>query len=215
MDEALKEALKESRPDYGQLIPELINTLVERRWAVLPDFFSPTLVAALRQELHQHARQDHLHPARIGKGEQETRRKEIRGDAILWLDGSTPDQRCVLDILEMLKQGLNRELFLGLDSLECHFAVYPPGTGYQKHLDSFQNNNYRRVTVVTYLNDDWQPAHGGELAIYDRDDALLAMVAPRAGTLVCFMSEDFPHAVLPTAIERLSIAGWFRVREPV
>jgi SM-20-related protein len=29
--------------------------------------------------------------------------------------------------------------------------------------------------------------------------------------LVVFLSEEFPHEVLPTATDRYSIAGWFRV----
>lgn len=202
-------------PDYEQLIASLIDTLVAQRWAVMPNFLSPALVSALRDELVSHARRDELQSAKIGKGGQHIRRKDIRGDDILWLNGSSEGQQRFLDLMDLLRQGLNRDLYLGLESLECHFAIYTPGTGYQKHLDSFQNNNYRRVTIVAYLNADWQPGDGGELCIYDKDEAVLAMVEPRVGTLVCFMSEDFPHEVVATTAERYSIAGWFKVREPV
>jgi SM-20-related protein len=36
-------------------------------------------------------------------------------------------------------------------------------------------------------------------------------VVPLMGTLVTFLSEEFPHEVLPAARDRYSIAGWFRV----
>jgi SM-20-related protein len=38
-------------------------------------------------------------------------------------------------------------------------------------------------------------------------------VAPRAGTLVCFLSERIPHEVLAAHVDRISIAGWFRRNE--
>ena len=38
----------------------------------------------------------------------------------------------------------------------------------------------------------------------------LAKVAPKAGTLICFESERFPHEVLAAGSTRYSIAGWFR-----
>jgi hypothetical protein len=34
----------------------------------------------------------------------------------------------------------------------------------------------------------------------------------RGGTLVVFLSDRFPHEVLPARRERLSLAGWFRRR---
>ncbi len=211
MDGALFDVL----PDYDELIPNVIDELISKRWAVVPGFFSPALTGALYQELLDHRREGELHPAKIGKDIDETLRRDIRGDDILWLDGATEDQRYFLDILERFRFSLNRELFLGLEELETHFAVYPPGAGYQKHLDSFQNNNYRRITVVTYLNPHWQPEDGGELLLFSSEDELIATVPPVAGTLVCFVSEEFPHEVAVTQSMRYSIAGWYRTREPI
>jgi len=36
-------------------------------------------------------------------------------------------------------------------------------------------------------------------------------VLPQLGTLVVFLSEEFPHEVLAAQRDRYSIAGWFRV----
>jgi SM-20-related protein len=66
--------------------------------------------------------------------------------------------------------------------------------------------------VVVYLNPGWQPVDGGELVIYtDEVDQDSIRVTPAFGTLVVFLSEDFPHEVLPAQRDRYSIAGWFRL----
>jgi len=189
----------------------VIDQLVQQQWCVLTDFFSPELCRQLYDELQAHAAQSQLRPARVGKDEQLTRRTDIRGDDILWLDGSSAAQAQFLDVMEQLKQQINRELYMGLDELEAHYALYPPGMGYQKHLDSFQNNNLRRITIVAYLNEAWVEADGGQLNIYD-GDTVMASILPKVGTLVCFVSERWPHEVAVTHRWRSSIAGWFRCR---
>lgn len=115
-----------------------------------------------------------------------------------------------------LQRQLNRSLFLGLFEYECHFALYKAGGFYKKHLDSFRGRANRVVTTVLYLNPDWQPEWGGELVIYREDtDDRLAVIAPKMGTLVVFMSEYVPHEVLPTQKPRASIAEWFRCNASV
>lgn len=194
------------------LITQIVDDLVRKGWSVIPDFFPATLVTALREELLDHAGQDRLNAARIGKGAQLTLRSDIRGDETRWLDGSTAPQRGYLDSMEALRQRLNSELFLGLNDLEAHFALYPPGSGYNKHLDSFQNNNLRRITLVSYLNGEWLAEDGGELLLFDDGGEVFERVLPLGGTLVCFVSEELPHEVAITRRQRASIAGWFRVR---
>jgi len=49
------------------------------------------------------------------------------------------------------------------------------------------------------------------LRIYDDNEQFLMDVSPKGGRLVLFLSEEFPHEVLPANQERYSIAGWFRV----
>lgn len=200
-------------PRYPPLLDDLIDDLVQQGWSVTPHFFTPALTAALHDELLQHAAAGELRAARIGKGVEQTLRSDIRGDATLWLDGATPPQRDHLAVMEALRQRINRELFLGLNDLEAHFALYPPGAGYSRHLDSFRNNNLRRITVVSYLNEGWRAGDGGELLLFDDSGAVFERVLPEAGTLVCFVSEQIPHEVAITRRQRASIAGWFRVRD--
>ena len=76
---------------------------------------------------------------------------------------------------------------------------------------SSQYDDYRVLSTVFYLNENWQPGDGGELAIYDAEDQLITRVQPVLNRLVIFLSEEFPHEVLPAKNHRYSIAGWFRV----
>jgi SM-20-related protein len=65
---------------------------------------------------------------------------------------------------------------------------------------------------VTYLNQDWRASDGGELVLYqDEADKNGLRILPEAGTVVLFLSDEFPHEVLPAKVDRYSIAGWFRV----
>ncbi len=191
---------------------KLIDELIDQRLSINPNFFDAELITALHQELVNLMEEDQLRAAHIGKEQQRSHIRAIRGDAIHWINGDTEAQRRFLTEMRQLQEALNQQLFLGLTELEVHFAHYPAGMGYQKHLDSFQNNNLRRITIVVYLNPDWQEDDGGELEIYNGDE-VIATVLPLAGTLVCFVSEEFPHQVAITKRERFSIAGWFRVRD--
>ena len=191
---------------------QVIDGLTKDRFSVFPNYFSNELISALYRELHHHLNENHLRAAHIGKGPRRTRAEDIRGDSILWLNGGSTAQRAYLNEMEQLRLVFNRQLFLGLTELEAHFAYYPPGTGYRKHLDSFQNDNLRRVSIVTYLNPQWRSDDGGELLIY-QEESIIAEIPPRGGTLVCFVSEDIPHRVAVAHHDRSSIAGWFRVRK--
>ena len=55
---------------------------------------------------------------------------------------------------------------------------------------------------------------GGELRLYlgTGSRGRSFDVLPRGGMLVVFLSDRFPHEVLPARRERLSLAGWFRRR---
>jgi SM-20-related protein len=68
------------------------------------------------------------------------------------------------------------------------------------------------LSLVIYLNHDWQSGQGGELVLYHPQTGVeVQRVLPEFGTLVLFLSEEFPHEVLPATRQRSSVAGWFRV----
>ena len=181
----------------------------------MPDFVLPELVEALRQECLDPETRSQFREAGIGGKWQ--LRADLRADRILWLEhpGTTSVQRQRLACFEQLRQALNQVLQIGLFEFECHFARYAPGPFYRRHLDQFAGGGRRRVSTVLYLNSSWQDGDGGELRLYPTLAASTGHVdlQPIGGTLVAFLSERFPHEVLPARRERLSLAGWFKVRE--
>ena len=151
--------------------------------------------------------------ARIGGGPSLRRREDIRGDSTCWITPPLwPAEQALLGELERLRLQLNRESLLGLFEVELHYAWYPPGAGYERHVDQPQGRVQRRVSLVLYLNEDWTPEAGGELRIFDEADGHRD-IAPVAGRLVCFLTPGREHAVLQTQRDRLSVSGWFRTRD--
>ncbi|CBV43018.1 2OG-Fe(II) oxygenase [Halomonas elongata] len=190
---------------------ELIDSLVTQGWYVGPSFLPAPLCSALHAELDDMTERDALIAAGIGRGDNHHLRRDVRGDAIRWLDRESQAQRRYLEAMGDLQRALNQALFLGLFEYEAHFAHYPPGAFYRRHLDSFRGRANRVVSTVGYLTPDWPSDGGGEMVIYSPDDDReVARVRPEAGTFVCFLAETIPHEVLPTRLPRASIAGWFR-----
>ncbi len=190
------------------LYTKIIEALVEDGYIILEDAFSQTLT----NELLTLAKQEGAYKsAAISKSTTAHIDKNKRSDKTKWIDPTNTTLKEYLDIMQALQIHLNRSLYLGLSYYEAHFALYEQGDFYEKHLDSFRGNKNRVVTTVYYLNDGWSNEDGGELVIYDKNEKEIQRVMPKANTLVVFMSEDFPHEVLPAKKQRYSIAGWFRV----
>ena len=194
--------------------PGIVDDLTRAGWSVAAGWLPPSLVASLAGEVRRERAGGAFRSAGVGRdGRVETK---VRGDEILWLDraSATPAQRTVLGRLERLRETLNRELQLGALEVEAHFAVYPAGGAYAVHVDRFRDADARVLSLVLYLNDAWGEADGGELRLHlgPGAGAPFVDVLPRGGTLVVFLSDRFPHEVLPARRERLSLAGWFRRR---
>jgi SM-20-related protein len=202
-------------PNPQDTVDTLVDALAYSGWVVQPGFLSPEEVADLRAEAEQRRIAGNFHRASVGRGEQSQVRGEIRGDHIHWLDEAHagPASSQALARLETYRQALNRGLYLGLEDLEAHFAVYPPGAGYQRHLDRFRDDDRRTVTVILYLNPpDWGDQDGGHLLFWPVIDAPPMVIPPLGGTLVTFLSERFWHEVTPAQRDRYSLTGWYRRR---
>lgn len=194
---------------------DIITAIAGPGVGIFPGFLDAAQTAALRRDFA--ALPDwQLTPAGIGREHSHHNNERIRTDKTRWLDGATAPQQGFMTLMAELQQQFNRHLFMGLKDYECHYARYDQGDFYKKHLDAFRGRSNRRLTTVLYLNESWQPDQGGELLIYaEKGRQPLYRVQPEGGTLVCFLSEQFPHEVLPAHRSRLSIAGWFRVDDPV
>lgn len=200
-------------PDVLELISDRIG---RDGWVAIPSFIVPGMVAALGEECSRLAAQGSFHDAAIGSGADRQIAGDVRADQILWLEqsGSSEAQKECLDRFEEMRLKLNRELQLGLFEFECHFARYTPGAFYRKHLDQFSRDSRRRLSSILYLNSNWQSDDGGELRLYLERKPVSGHVdiRPDGGTLVLFLSDRFPHEVLPAKRERFSMTGWFKTR---
>jgi SM-20-related protein len=176
------------------LLLRIVDGLAERGWSQQNLFVPQGLTLELAAECRKRARAGELAPAAVGRGDAQEVREGIRGDHIQWVEPAD-----------------NRQLFLGIEEFECHFAQYPPGAFYRRHVDRFRDDDSRVVSVVLYLNTGWTPGDGGELRLY-LDGEPDCDVPPVGGSLIAFLSADIPHEVLPATRERLSITGWFRRR---
>lgn len=149
-------------------------------------------------------------PAGVGRKNKYTLNTFIRSDEICWINGDSEAGKAWLEWMKTLQIYLNSRLFLGLFSFESHFAHYAPGAFYKKHVDVFKGESNRVLSIVLYLNPGWLPDDGGELILHLNNEEKVR-ITPMFGTLVAFLSEEFPHEVLSTKRDRYSIAGWFRV----
>jgi SM-20-related protein len=180
--------------------------------AVRDRFLTRPQIRALAASARKRRERGGFAAARIGADRQLQRRAEIRGDSICWLtEPLFAPERALLRRLENLRVQMNRDAFLGLFELELHYAWYPPGTGYARHVDQPQDRSQRLVSLVLYLNERWEPSDGGELRIFGEERH--RDIEPLGGRLVVFLTERREHEVLPTRQSRLSLTGWFRSRE--
>lgn len=192
----------------------LLETLAQNGYASLPDFLSQDTTAALLGELHTLFQAGKAHAAGIGLGNDYRVLPTVRNDIILWLDPANlpPAQAVYWQALEDLRLRLNHRYFLGLTDYESHFAQYPPGGFYKRHLDVFRGTSRRRISSVFYLNLPWSSVDGGQLRLYLPGDQTETWVdiLPLAGSLVVFDSQTIEHEVLPALRPRASLAGWLR-----
>jgi SM-20-related protein len=180
--------------------------------SVQDDFVAPSQVQALLKCAERRRERGDFRAAQIGSERNTQRCEEIRGDFTCWMAPPLwPAEQTLLDELERLRLGWNREAMLGLFDLELHYAWYPPGAGYSRHVDQPHGRGHRQVSLVLYLNHGWAPGAGGELRIFGAADH--RDIQPLAGRLVYFLTAGREHAVLPTQRDRLSVSGWFRTRE--
>jgi SM-20-related protein len=195
-----------------RLATELYADLFAHGIAVRDRFLEIGEVRALAAAARERRAGGEFSPARIGAGERLLHREDIRGDLTCWLGGGeNAAERGLLRLLEELRLRLVCDGLPGLFDLELHYACYPPGAAYARHVDRPQGRDQREVSLILYLNENWQGADGGALRVYSQEEKFRD-IEPIGGRLVLFLTEGREHAVLPARRERLSVAGWFRSR---
>jgi SM-20-related protein len=203
--------------DENLLYERIISDIANQQFSIVENFFSPDEVSILRTSLIEKYEEDAFKKAAIGNRTNEIIIKSIRGDVILWIDETKTNtaEALFFDKINDLVRYLNRTCFLGILQKEFHYALYPTGTFYKRHIDTFQNDDRRKLSIVCYLNnEDWQPENGGELVLYlNKNDHEKEMtIYPFPGRLVIFESQSIEHEVKPVITKRLSITGWLKTR---
>jgi SM-20-related protein len=196
-----------------------VESIADRGFSVESHFLTEREVLDWSREAMTSFEKREFRRAGVGRGGERRVRNEVREDSVRWLPpgGQTSCEKRYFELMEHLRETLNRELFLGLFGLESHLALYPPGARYRCHLDRFQDQPNRLVSVSLYLNPGWRREDGGALRLYlgEPESEPFEEVLPIGGTLVCFLSDRFHHEVLPARRERLAATGWFTRSQPI
>ncbi|CAM3769487.1 2OG-Fe(II) oxygenase [Flavobacterium cucumis] len=188
----------------------LISSYLDSKVGIVEHFVSEELAQHLVKRLFELKEQNLLKAAGIGNAAKLTQNSAIRSDAIYWLDRTNNNQHenAFLDQVDAFVSYLNRSCYTGITGYEFHFALFDKGSFYRKHLDQFLDNSSRQFSMITYLNENWQPEDGGELCIYDGDET--QKIAPTNRKTVFFKSNELVHEVLESHRPRLSVTGWLR-----
>jgi len=148
--------------------------------------------------------------------------KSIRGDKILWADGSggsTPNINNLIGMMDKIVMGANKAPNNGALSkykissrTRAMIACYPgAGAHYVKHVDNHQKDG-RCITAIYYLNKDWVPEKdGGALKVYSACvPGVIAEVNPIFDRIIFFWSDRRnPHEVMPAYRDRYAITVWY------
>lgn len=198
--------------DFSAVFDAIAGDLLSQGYSIQQEVLPAEVLNGLLQDIHL-LDPGHFKQAGVGRAAQQMSNSSIRRDSISWIESREGVQGQWLLFCETLQQHLNRSLMMGLFSFESHFAHYSPGAFYKTHFDAFKGQANRVLSVVLYLNPVWGAEDGGEMVMYSDTDhsSVLCKIRPTAGTLVVFLSEDFPHEVLPARRDRYSIAGWYRI----
>lgn len=170
-------------------------------------------VQALQETFDLRLSTGQFRPAAVGNQAERQILSDIRGDIICWLSepGLFPAEAAYFDRIEAMINYFNRTCYLGLLDAELHYAEYPVGAFYKRHLDRFRTDSRRKLSVICYLNQDWLPEEGGQLILYPSENQI-ERIQPLAGRLVCFESDKLEHEVVSATRARRSITGWLRTR---
>lgn len=192
----------------------VFQSLEQFGWAVSDELAPTGLAPRLYDECRTLWEAGRFRPAEVGRGGHQARQHAIRGDAIHWLEPDTagPASQEFLSWIARVRTALNQAFFLGLNNEEFHFARYPAGAGYTRHMDQHHGATARKVSVTLYLSPGWPVNGGGELRLYagENDTAPAATVLPVQGRMALFLSDRTPHDVRPGSQPRWSLTGWLR-----
>ena len=189
----------------------LLDSYIEERVGIDINFLSQELSDGLCENIRRLQAENKMFSAGIGNEAIKDKDQQMRGDSICWLDKSHDNifEQEFLTLAENFTERLNKTCYAGINSCEFHYAVYPEGSSYKKHRDSFKNDDSRKFSFINYLNNDWEEADGGQLWIHHGEHEI-QRILPRSGTAVFFNSAVTAHEVTVSHRQRMSISGWLK-----
>jgi SM-20-related protein len=189
----------------------LIDSYLSDHIGIAPSFLTQKLSAGLQQNILQLQKDELMTAAGIGNEEVKDTNQQLRSDKIYWLDKKhdNPFENEFLQHAEDFIDHLNKTCYAGINAYEFHYALYEEGSFYKRHKDQFKNNDHRKFSLITYLNEDWLAADGGQLQVYRNDT--MQQIQPRSQTAVLFKSDETEHEVLKANRSRMSITGWLKI----
>lgn len=200
-----------------ETLDRLIDNLMDQQWVQTQDYIPTELVHEIAEEVRSFETSGKMRTAAIGQGDDQHNNDTVRQTLIAWLDPEnlTTTQQKWYDFIQTTIQRLNETCYLSLVDFECHYAVYPPGAFYERHLDQFRGDTRRTISFTLYLNEDWNQEDGGALRLYlesgDGNETFVD-VWPNNGTFSMFLSSALEHEVLPTQRTRYAVIGWMKTR---
>ena len=191
------------------LYEQIIKDYDSQGYCIVDSWLTNDHMNTLFNELSEIYDADCFRKSAIGNRLNEAVVRTIRSDFIYWIDESQY-AKLFFDKINDFTEYLNRTCFAGIVAKEFHYAVYPKNSFYKKHLDTFQNNDKRTISIAFYLNEDWDISYGGELKLYLKNETL--SILPTSGKIILFDSKTIEHEVMPVLSDRkrFSITGWLK-----
>jgi SM-20-related protein len=201
---------KSTFPAMNNQFDLLIDSYLDDRIGVAPGFLNEALSDGLHRNILQLQKDALMAASGIGNETLKDPQQKIRADKIYWMDKSHDNiyEQEFLQLAEDFIARLNSTCYAGINAYEFHYAVYEEGSFYRRHKDQFKNDDNRKYSLISYLNDNWLEEDGGQLLVYQDDE--VRKILPHAQSAVFFKSDEMEHEVMKANRPRMSISGWLK-----
>ena len=137
---------------------DIVEDFISNKIGISANFLSIDLAKKLKGNLNDLLNHQKLKNAGIGNLVDFQNDKLIRNDSIYWLDRSHNNkfENEFLDLIDTFVTFLNETCYTGITSYEFHYALFPIGSFYRKHIDQFKSDDSRQFSMIFYLNADWK-----------------------------------------------------------
>lgn len=189
---------------------ELIEGFITGNIGISESFLSISLAAGLHKNLVSLNKDSHMAGAGIGNTKVKDENQKIRSDKTSWLDDNSKNaaEMGFMDMIRQFMEHLNRTCFTGLNACEFHYALYEEGTFYKRHKDQLRNDDNRKFSMISYLNENWKESDGGQLVIHQGETT--RQILPNNQKAIFFQSDVLEHEVAVAKRARMSVTGWLK-----